>query len=94
MIDFIYSYHTNRKQRTKVDSAVCLWEMLFSGVPQGSVLGPLLFNTYISGICFFKRPANFEFAGYADDGTPFSLHILFKYRKCARQSKKSIRKFF
>ena len=43
-INFIYSYLTKRKQKTKVDSAVSSWDMLFSGVPQGSVLGSLLFN--------------------------------------------------
>ena len=36
-INFIYSYLTKRKQRTKVDSAVSSWEMLISAVPQGSV---------------------------------------------------------
>ena len=35
-IDFIYSYLTKRKQKTKVDSTINLQE-LFSGVPQGSV---------------------------------------------------------
>ena len=45
----------------KVDCAVRLWEMLFSCVTQGSVLGPLLFNSYMYEICFFKRPANIDF---------------------------------
>ena len=63
-------------KRTKVDSAYSLWEMLLSGViPQGSILGPLLFN-----ICdmFFEMPKNIDFAGYdADNNTTY--HIFFKY---------------
>ena len=35
-IDFLHSYLTKRKQRTKVDSAYSSWEMLLSGVPEGS----------------------------------------------------------
>ena len=37
-LEFIHSYLTKRKQRTKVDSVFILWEMLFSGVPLGSIL--------------------------------------------------------
>ena len=51
-IKFIYSYFTKRKQRTKVDSVVSSWEMLFSGVPQGSLSGTPLFNRYIY-ICMY-----------------------------------------
>ena len=70
-IIFIYSYLTKRKQRTKVDSAVSSWEMLFLGEPQGSVLGPLLFKIYICDM-FLETPANIDFAGYADDNTPYT----------------------
>ena len=45
-INFMYSYRTKRKQRTKVDS-LSSWEMLFSGLLQGFLLGPLLLNIYI-----------------------------------------------
>ena len=71
-IDFLHSYLTKRKQRTKVDSAYSSWEMLLSGVPQGTyILEPLLFNIYICNM-FFGRPKNIDFAGYADDNTPYT----------------------
>ena len=54
-INFLHSYLTKRKQRTKVDSAYSSWEMLVSVVPQVSILGPLLFNVYIWDM-FFETP--------------------------------------
>ena len=45
--------------------------MLFSGVPQWSILGPDLFNIYICDM-FFETPENVNFAGYVDDNIPYT----------------------
>ena len=63
--DFLHWYLKKCKQRTKVDSAYSLWEMLLSGFPQGSISRPLRCNIYISKM-FCETPKNIDFTGYAD----------------------------
>ena len=68
---FIYDYLTNRVQRTKINGAYSSWRELLKGVPQGSILGPLLFNIFINDIFWFVDKT--EIANYADDNTTYGV---------------------
>ena len=50
---YIYSYLSHRKQRTKVNKTFSAWSDIKSGVPQGSILGPLLYNVYVNDMFYF-----------------------------------------
>ena len=49
----IHDYLSNRKQRVKVNDAYSSWKNIFYDVPQGSILGPLLFYIHLCELFYF-----------------------------------------
>ena len=61
------NYLSNRKQYVVLDTVQSNSVNIVTGVPQGSILGPLLFTIYINYI--IKCSEKFKFIMYADDTT-------------------------
>ena len=88
-INIIFSYLSNRTHRTKINKCFNERSRIEHGVPQGSILGPLLFN--IDLLDFFYECEESNISSCVDDTTPYS---------CARDTQtviselKSLANFF
>ena len=67
-LSLLLDYLTSRKQRVEIGSSYSVWNEIKRGVPQGSILGSLLFNVFINDI-FFMFIEKSENCNFADDNT-------------------------
>ena len=85
VLDWFRSYITGREQAVIIDGVKStLWKLLF-GVPQGSVLGPLLFLIYMSPLGGILRSLGVDYHFYADDS---QIYVTFDIRDCNSAVKK------
>ena len=68
----ISNYLSNRNQRVKIGNTTGSWLEIAKGVPQGSILGPLMFNIFINDIFLCVKGCSIY--NYADDNTISAAH--------------------
>ena len=96
------SFLTGRAQRIRLGNVTSDEILIKFGVPQGSVLGPVLFNLYIRSIYGCVKDLGFDISGYADDhqvlksfGTDSQgMVLIYDLDKCFQEIKRWMSRYY
>ena len=69
--EYLKDYLTHLKLKIKINKTFSNWTNILHGVPQDSILGPLIFAAFLCDLFLFKP--NIYLVSYADDNTPFAM---------------------
>ena len=91
---FLYSYLKRRKQNVKIDNILSTFQSLISGVPKGSILGPILFNIFLNDLLTtleidgnkIETAKSVDLLGiHIDNKVTFDIHIFTLCNKASLQ---------
>ena len=71
-LHFFHSYLKDRKQAVSINGNLSNFMEILAGVPQGSILGPVLFNVFLNDMMYIFEKTNIN--NFADDNT-LSTHV-------------------
>ena len=90
LLMYIYSYLSNRKQCVRINNVHSRFQNVISAVPQGSIVGPTLFNCFFNDLFYFIDKASVY--DFADDNSLSAFESNIKNLKIIleSESKKAI----
>ena len=90
LLMYIYYYLSNRKQCVRINDVYSRFQNVISGVPQGSIVGPILFNRFFNDFFYFIDKASVH--NFADDNSLSAFESNIKNLKLIleSESKKAI----
>ena len=69
--EYLKDYLSHWKQKIKINKTFSNWANILHGLPQGSMLSPLVFNVFLCDLFLFVP--NIDLVSYEDDNIPFAM---------------------